>query len=478
MKRSLLALLVFLVPLTTTPAQDAFYKPDLAAKDIDLTLGIDWYGVYLQNKKIGFCKIERGKTAETFVESFDMNLKLVLFDKKVEIKMTRGFTFESKPPYRLLTATLDQHDGTSGTKVNARRNDKGFDYTVRVAGKDRARQAAAPDFGLADNLAQEIWLRSKPKVGDKALMRDLDVEDWQPDANLFKIKSIKTSLVGGVEVKFFEVETENRKAKINYLSRFDSAGKMLSSNIGPFELRKETEEQAKNTQFSQDLFVLGTAKLDRKIGHTTRLTELILEISGDTEGILKSGPRQTVVKNQIKIGKKHANAIKPDVKEIEENLAETKAYALADPMVKALAKQAVGDAKTPAEKVKRIVAFVHDYITPTASSSLPNIHDLLEKKKGDCKSYALLTTTLCRAAGVPSREAAGLVYMGDDAKAFAPHAWNEVVLDGIWVPVDATLNQIDLDAGHISFGDYRVAVGVLLQSLGKLSFKVIEVQTR
>ena len=63
-------------------------------------------------------------------------------------------------------------------------------------------------------------------------------------------------------------------------------------------------------------------------------------------------------------------------------------------------------------------------------------------------------------------EVGGLLYMGDDTKAFGGHAWNEVVLNGVWVPIDATLNQIDLDAGHISFGEDRIVSGAMLQSLG------------
>lgn len=458
-------------------SQDKFFKAELTAKDIETTLGADWYGVYLQNKKIGNCKIERARAGDTIAESFAMNMKLVVFNKKADMKIKRNFTFENKPPYRLLDASLEQDDGTLTTKITAKRNDKGFAYTVTAGGKERTKEAAAPEFDLNDNFSQEMWLRAPRNVGDTALLRDLDLEDWKLDPNNNKIKSIKKSLVGGVEVTFYEVQTENRKSGITFLSRFDNTGKMLSGNMGPFELRKETEEQAKNLEFSQDLFVLGTAKLDKAIGHTTRLTELVLKIDGDDKDILKDGPRQTVAGKELRIGKKHANAIKPDAKEIDESLAETKAYVISDAQIKKMAAQAVGDAKAPAEKVKKIVAYVHDFITPTMSVSLPNIHDLLEKKKGDCKSYALLTTTLCRAAGVPSREVAGLVYMGDDAKAFAPHAWNEVLLDGIWVPVDATLNQTDLDAGHISFGENRLAVGALLNSLGKLSFRVVDVKT-
>jgi len=474
-------LIACLFPFSAGFTQDAFYQPDLKAKDIDLTLGVDWYGVYLQGKKIGHCKIERVRAADNVVENFGMHLKLQVGDKKAEISMTRVLTFEAKPPYRLLKAVLDQNDGDAPSKITAIRNDKGFDYVFAASGKERRRLAPEPVFSLADNFAGEVWLRSGPKVGDKILARDLDMEDWMLDPSQLSVKSIKTSLVGGVEVKYYEVESESRKHKLTYLSRFDSMGKMLSSHVAIFELRKETEAQAKNTEFSQDLFVLGMVKIDRAIGFTTRLQELVLEVDDKDGAVLKDGPRQTIGadkgKRLIQLGKKFANEVKADAKAIEENLAETNTYAISDPTVKELATKAVGDAKTPEEKVKRIVAFVSNFIVPTETASLPKIHDLLKQKKGDCKSYALLTTTLCRAAGVPSREVGGLLYMGDDTKAFGGHAWNEVVLNGVWVPVDATLNQIELDAGHISFGEDRLATGAMLQTLGKLRFKVVHVQT-
>lgn len=475
-------LVACLLPFCSARAQEVYFEPELTAKDIDLTLGVDWYGVYLKDKKIGTCKIDRARAGETVLETFAMNMKLVISDQKAEVMMTRVLTFEAKPPHRLLKAVLDQKDSDIPSKITATRRDKGFDYVFAAAGKERSRKEPEPAFSLADNFATELWLRTAPKVGAKIMARDLDLEDWKPDPSKYTLKSIKTSLVGGVEVKFYEVETDNRKQNLTFLSRYDSTGKMLSCNIGIAELRKETEKQAKNTEFSHDLFVLGLVKIDRPIGFTTRLTELVVEVVGKDGAVLQSGPRQTVVvekdKRLIKVGKKFSNVVKADAKEIAENLAETNTYAINDAKVKELAKKAVGDAKTPEEKVKRIVSFVHKFIVPTETGTLPNIHDLLEQKKGDCKSYALLTTTLCRAAGVPSREAAGLLYMGDDSKAFGGHAWNEVVLNGVWVPIDATLDQIELDAGHISFGEDRVAAGAMLQSLGKLSFKLVHKETR
>jgi protein-glutamine gamma-glutamyltransferase len=136
----------------------------------------------------------------------------------------------------------------------------------------------------------------------------------------------------------------------------------------------------------------------------------------------------------------------------------------------------VGEAKTPVDKVKRLVHFVHEFIEPSLTSDGPNLYELLDHKKGDCKAYALMFTTLARAAGIPAREVGGLVYMGDDQKAFGGHAWNEVVLDGCWVPVDASCRETEIDATHISFGSEAEATKNMVAALGKLSFKLIAVQ--
>lgn len=305
------------------------------------------------------------------------------------------------------------------------------------------------------------------------------------DTQRSQIKAVKKSLVGGVNVRYYEVESESERDKIQILSRNDDQGRILSGQFAIFEIRLEPEEEAKNAEYSQDLFVQGMVKIDRPLGDAAEVAELIVEVNGLTaDDIFADGPRQSVTpgadkdKAIIKLGKKHGKTVKATAEEIKENLEETLAYPITHPRVKALADKAVGDAKTPRDKVRRIVDFVHDYIRPHLSPTLPNIHDLCDTKKGDCKSYALLFNNLARAAGIPAREVSGLLYIGDDGKSFGGHAWNEVVLDGVWVPIDASMGQTEVDATHISFGTQHRATKGMLNSLGKLSFRLIEVQTK
>jgi hypothetical protein len=251
-----------------------------------------------------------------------------------------------------------------------------------------------------------------------------------------------------------------------------------------FELRVEPEKLAKDTQFSGDLFELGKVKVDKKLGNESTISSLILETVGKQDLGLKSGPCQAVLRNDsgtytVKLGKAHGQPTKATAQEVADNGAETATYPLSHAKVQALAKEAVGDAKTAEEKVKRLVRFVSRYITPSYTAQPLTVMDLLKVRKGDCKHYALLFTTLARAAGIPAREVHGLVYLGDDEKALGFHAWNEVVLDAHWVPVDASAGEMEINPTHISFGH---GLGDQLTNtfaaFGKLSFRVVEVQYR
>ena len=291
-----LLLIGMFVPDPRAMGQDVFFRPALKSADITAGLSTDWFGLYIKGKKNGYFKTTREKVGDTIVESFILNMKVVSMDIKAEIKISQSLTFEDQPPYRLLKGVFQQDDGANKILITATRTgDKTFAHVVEVGGQKRMRTVNDLDYTLSDSMASEFWLRSAPKEGDKILGKDLDMQEWKSDQTRYTLAAIKSALVGGVDVKFYEVESESKKEMIKLLSRNDAKGNMLQGTIGGlFELRKETEAQAKNTEYSQDLFVLGQAKIDRKIGYPTRLTELVLEVKGKVGEILENGPRQTI----------------------------------------------------------------------------------------------------------------------------------------------------------------------------------------
>ncbi|MCI5160128.1 MAG: transglutaminase domain-containing protein [Candidatus Electrothrix sp. AUS1_2] len=102
---------------------------------------------------------------------------------------------------------------------------------------------------------------------------------------------------------------------------------------------------------------------------------------------------------------------------------------------------------------------------------LPDALTTLKSGKGDCNEHAALFAGLARSLDIPAAIAAGVTLQHD---AFYYHAWNEVCLDGRWVSVDTTVNQIPADLYHIRFtrGDLeaQLAIGALI---GKLRIEIL-----
>ncbi len=464
------------------PAQDAPHRPDLDAKIIESTYATDWYGVYLGDKKIGYFMGKRESAGKGKVrDSFLMNMKIASFGKKSELTVGQDMIYESEAPYRLLRGEFNQSTGPDKMRSVLERSEKGYKVTLTSAGMDTTKELAEFDYNLADAMANELWLRKGPKEGDAINARDFSMEDLKVETQKSTLLARKTSLVAGVKVLFYEVESNSTRHKLKMKTLHDDQGRLLSGNISVFELRRETEEQAKNTEFTADLFVLGQVKVDRKLGRTDNLEEVVLEVVGKGGELIPDGPRQSVEdkdgKRVVRLGKKFGKEVKATEKEIKDALEETTALPITHPKIVALAKEAVGDADTAAEKVKRIVNFTYRYIRPELVTSPPEIHLLMKRKSGDCKCYARMFCVLARANGIPAREVAGFVYMGDDAKAFGGHAWDEVLLDGVWVPLDASMNRTEVTAGHVYLGSDRDSAGIL-DTLGKMQFRVLAVKTK
>lgn len=89
------------------------------------------------------------------------------------------------------------------------------------------------------------------------------------------------------------------------------------------------------------------------------------------------------------------------------------------------------------------------------SQAMATADNVANSLSGDCTEYAMLATAMCRAVGVPSRTALGLVYVptADGKPYLAYHMWFEVFVEGQWIALDATLGQGGIGPGHIKITD-------------------------
>jgi transglutaminase-like putative cysteine protease len=115
-----------------------------------------------------------------------------------------------------------------------------------------------------------------------------------------------------------------------------------------------------------------------------------------------------------------------------------------------LAKELTKDAKTDMEKLEIIHQYVvtnvrYDYVKAQnlPKGYIPNADSTLAVGSGICYDFAAITGSMLRAVDVPAKLVKGY-------SSFTPvyHAWNEVLIDGEWVVVDASTDSIFVDYNY------------------------------
>lgn len=483
--RRLLALPLFLLLLSVCFASAAagLEKPttlDITAEDIQSQVGTRWYGVYIGKKKIGWVKevvelVGEGE-AQRFRGGFEMFARLQRLNNTFEMQVTEHMEFDAQAPYALRGASARMSSDGEEKTIKLFRGEDGFKAEVAENGETRTLLPGEIDITLADHLTPIAWVRRGVKAGDRLVYRSFELDKLAIDRITSEVKAVKETVLDGVPTTFCEVMALSDMNGPMGTLRVDENGHMLSMVFGGlFEARLEPEEVAKQLETGVDMFTIGIARIDAPLGEAKAAKSMVLEVSGEGAASLESGPWQRVTPGEkegtvlLATGKDVAEPVKATEEEVEKNLQETVEFPIRNEKVVALMKEATGDAVTARDKVDRLVPFVSNYIEDTYSVNPLSVLEVIEKRRGDCTEHSDLFTTLARAAGVPAREVDGLVYMGDMTHGFGWHAWNEVVIDGIWVPVDPTWGETELNATHIRFSAGGKGVGKVMEALGRLT---------
>ncbi|MCB0325131.1 MAG: transglutaminase domain-containing protein, partial [Bdellovibrionales bacterium] len=218
-----------------------------------------------------------------------------------------------------------------------------------------------------------------------------------------------------------------------------------------------------------------------------RIDGLVLELEGVSPTSIPSDLRQTSEwdeqSGRLLVRTGVASGVAPGlslgtIEPVEQYLEETREYPLSNTRVRRVATELKRRTDNERQMLSQLVRFVGSYLRPSEDAHL-TVHEALVGRSGNCKDHARLLTTLARAVGLPAREVTGLVYKRKNQDgAFLSHTWNEVYVDGAWVAVDAMFKRLSIDATYVSFGSGRHGISNLTGSLGRVSFKVLQVSYR
>lgn len=233
-----------------------------------------------------------------------------------------------------------------------------------------------------------------------------------------------------------------------------------------------------------DLYEMTSVRPDRPLPDPARLGGVKLEISGLdvpelSEEVLNGGRQRygggilEVRREKVPAQARYllpfpdtAGGMKPYL-EPELNIQSD------DEEIRRKAREICGPDREPTTVARKLLDWVYRNVEKRPVLSVPSALEVLRTRVGDCNEHATLLTALLRAAGIPARLCIGLAYSRDR---FYYHAWNEAFL-GEWVTLDATLNQMPADPGHVKLIEGNLDKQVVIAGLvGEIKVKVMDFQ--
>jgi hypothetical protein len=137
-----------------------------------------------------------------------------------------------------------------------------------------------------------------------------------------------------------------------------------------------------------------------------------------------------------------------------------------------LAKEIVGKRTDVRSASLEIRKYVNSKMTPNAGIGvLRDASEVLSAKEGVCRDYAILTTSLCRAANIPARLASGLVNFDGN---FYYHAWVEVWTGYDWLGLDSVPESEFFTASHVKLSQGNVNQAFTFTILSNARMEVLE----
>lgn len=276
----------------------------------------------------------------------------------------------------------------------------------------------------------------------------------------------------------------------------DSAGEVWKSHT---ELMKQdsfraTREQALEPASGQalDIGLTSAVRLKGPIDDPHKAAEiryLVTMTDGDPAEVFPTSPGQSLRKLGPHSAELTVRAIRPaqDVAGPAAPSGDTPTEADRQPnsliqsddaRVQAMASEAAGNETDPWKVAQRLETFVHRAVRKkNFSQVLGSAAEVARTGEGDCTEHAVLLAALARARGIPSRVAVGLVYVPAE---FGYHMWTEVYVRGQWIPLDATLGQGGIGAGHLKIAQSTLAGSdhlanflPVVQAMGRLKLDVL-----
>ncbi|HIJ64810.1 MAG TPA: transglutaminase domain-containing protein [Candidatus Hydrogenedentes bacterium] len=457
----------------------------LGAQGLEVSdlVGEHWYGLYFGGEKVGYAmsSVEVAESGEVTVRE-NAQFKITMFGVQQEMRTAGRRVYA--PNGDLKAFEQEVVDPLGPKQFNGRVVGDALVLNSSVGGLESEETFPKPKESLADALEQIELLGDGADVGDEVSFALFDAVMKREISGVSRIMHIETRVFEGVATKVFRIET-SLDLGINTVSYVAEDGTTLEDVIaGMLTMRLEPEAIAKDIDYGNDVIISSAVRLDAPIEDPRERGELRLLLKGPlNEDHLFNDERQVIrpapegyefVGKKISLEGFEATQLPIQDEDVTEWLKPSTFVQSDRPELIEKAKEIVGEERDAAAVSQRLCTWVRDNMRTSYSAQLSNALEVLNNMEGDCTEHSILFIGLARAAGLPAREVAGLVYTGGPDAAFYYHQWAKVWI-GKWIDVDPTFGEPLADATHIKLAEgdlYEMAK--LIPIIGQIKIEAAE----
>lgn len=457
----------------------AYFRPttvvalDLIAQE-GVRAGDEWFGIYQQGRKIGYAHTRVTPEAEAYHLYEESELDILVLGSVQHVKTTIN-SYTSKN-FLLKYFDFTMQSGTTSMKIKGAVLGKKLVLDIESGGQTRKERIPLkePPY-LSPNIKPALLLLGL-EPGKKFRFPLFNPATMSTEDATITVQSSERIKVGDKEMIVYKLQESFQGMETFSWVTQDGDTIKEESPLG-YVLLKETPKEARKLNKQGpvvDIITLTRIPSD-VIKESAKTTYLKARLQGAAlNGFSLDGDRQTLQGNIIEIHTPNAPSeyqLPYAGKDLKEHLQPNAFIQSDDKRIIDQSKRILANERNARVAAKKLNEWVYATLTKKPIVSIPSAVEVLAQREGDCNEHTALYTALARAAGIPTRMAAGIVYMEDG---FYYHAWPEVWL-GAWTAIDPTFNQFPADATHIRFVTGNLdKQSEIMRLVGKLKVEILE----
>jgi len=436
--------------------------------------GDEWFGIYQQDRKIGYANTRIVSEEETYHLYEESQLYILVLGSVQRVKtVINSYTTKN---FLLKYFYFSMESESSSMKIKGAVVGKRLVLDIETGGQTRTERILLkePPY-LSPNIKPALVLLGL-EPGKKYRFPLFNPVTMNTEDAFITVISSEHIKVGDKEQTIYKLNETFQGMETSSWITQDGETVKEESPLG-YVLLKESPQEAKKLDKkgpAVDIIAL-TMIPSNAIKDSSQVKYLRVRLKGvSLNGFQLNGDRQILNGDIVEIRlQDHSSAYQLPYagKQLKEYLRpnaliQSDDRRIIDQSIKILSGEL--DARTAAKKLND---WVYTALVKKPVVSIPSALEVLNQREGDCNEHTALYTALARAAGIPTRMIAGIVYMEDG---FYYHAWPEVWVNE-WVAVDPTFDQFPADATHIRFVSGNLdRQSEILKLVGKLKVEVLE----